>query len=223
MASLLPKPEYLFTDGTTLLINTLYCIGRNYREHAAEMNAELPKEPLVFIKPNTAYLPSGSMLSLPTFSALVHHEVELVVVIGEEAVDIPESSALNHIAGVAVGLDLTLRDLQETAKKKGEPWALAKGFRGSAPLSRVVPIAKIKDLTSLTVSLVQNGTLRQRGAAAEMERSIPSLISYLSRVFGLRRGDCIFTGTPKGVGPISRGDKLHAEIEGLVELDVHVS
>jgi 2-keto-4-pentenoate hydratase/2-oxohepta-3-ene-1,7-dioic acid hydratase in catechol pathway len=219
----LPNPEYFFTDGTTLPMGALFCIGRNYREHAAEMNAEVPKEPLVFLKPNSAYLPSGSVLALPSFSALVHHEVELVIVIGEEAVDVPESSALQHIAGVAVGLDLTLRDLQDTAKKKGEPWAVAKGFRGSAPLSKVVPFREVRDLSSLTVALTQNGALRQRGVVSDMERSIPNLICYLSKVFGLRRGDCIFTGTPKGVGPIRPGDTLHAEIEGSVSLDIQVA
>jgi len=222
MTRSLPTAQYRFLDESTCPMGTIYCIGRNYREHAAEMNAEVPKDPLVFIKPNSAFLPSGSSLSLPTFSSLVHHEVELVVVIGSEAVSVSESAALNHVSGVAVGIDLTLRDVQEKAKIKGGPWAVAKGFRGSAPLSDVVPIGRIPDLTKLCISLSRNGSLRQRGSISEMERSIPSLVSYLSMVFGLRPGDCIFTGTPQGVGPIQPGDVLHAEIEGFISLELQV-
>lgn len=210
------------TSGAFFPLGSIYCIGRNYRAHAAEMKAEIPAEPLVFLKPSSAIVPCGGAVQLPAFSSLIHYEVELVVVMGREAVNVDTTQALASILGFAVGIDLTLRDVQDVAKKKGEPWAVAKGFRGSAPLSKIVPIDAVSDLNSLQIRLCVNGTEKQRGSVPEMERSIPELICYLSKVFGLRAGDCVFTGTPQGVGAVAAGDTLTAELVGLAELSVTV-
>ncbi len=219
MQNLYP-PQLLSINGESFPIGNLYCIGRNYSEHAREMGASITTDPLVFLKPSSALVPSGETVFLPTFSSLVHYEVELVVLISKDAVRISEAQASDHILGFAVGIDFTLRDIQEQAKKAGTPWALAKGFLGSAPISPYVPFAECPDMESLEISLSINGTQKQHGLAKEMEHSVPALISYLSRVFGLRRGDCIFTGTPKGVGPVESGDKLEAKLSNQASLSI---
>ena len=202
--------EWIFTDGTTMPIGTMYCIGRNYAAHAAEMGASVPTDPIVFLKPPSAYAADGSTIALPSFSTNVHHEVELVVVIG------PNRS----IAGYAVGLDLTARDIQAKAKERGEPWATAKSWATSAPVSHVLPAAQVGP-GPFTVALDVNGKRRQRGSTDQMERSIPMLIDYLDGLFKLREGDCIFTGTPEGVAALHAGDTAVAWLDNVVSLTVH--
>ncbi len=205
---------------TTLPVGKLLCLGKNYEKHAKEMGADVPADPVVFMKPSTALLRSGGTVRIPAVSRDMHHEVELVVVIGHAARDVCEEEAMSHVLGYAIGLDMTLRDLQTIAKKRGEPWTIAKGFDTSAPISDVVLKDQIPDPHALWLRLSVNGETRQHGSTADMILKIPYLISYLSRIFTLERGDCIFTGTPEGVAQVVAGDRLHAEIEGIVGLDV---
>lgn len=215
--------EFHCTDGSTIPIGTMYCIGRNYAAHARELGNELPEKPLVFLKPPAAYVPDGGSIHLPDFSQNVHHEVELVVVMAKDCEDIPAESTTEYIAGYGVGIDLTLRDVQSVAKQRGEPWAVAKAFRGSAPVSALVPAAAVTADEVFTISLFVNGEERQRAYTNYMERSVSELIAYLSHVFTLRRGDCIFTGTPEGVAQLHPGDRIEAMLEGYVSLNVQVN
>jgi len=185
------------------------------------MNAGVPENPVVFLKPPTAIIHSGESVILPAFSHDVHHEVEMVVVIGKGGKNIPRSAALDHVAGYAVGLDMTLRDVQSDAKKKGLPWTLAKGFDTSAPVSEVVK--NVADPHSLPLSLKINGELRQEGNTRSMIFSVDAIIAYLSNVFTLEEGDLIFTGTPKGVGAVARGDILEAALGSLAHLRVRIA
>lgn len=206
-------PHWTFSDGRTLPVGTMYCIGRNYADHAREMGAEIVDDPIVFIKPPAAYLPNGADISLPDFSREVHHEVELVVVIGDSPNHTPETSPWNRIAGIGVGLDLTARDVQATAKRMGHPWAVAKSWKGSAPVSPIIPVEDV-GRGPWTIELFVNDQLRQTGSTADMERSVEALVEYVESVFSLQPGDCIFTGTPSGVGPITPGDRLRATLNG---------
>lgn len=216
------QPSWIFTDGTLMPVGTLYCIGRNYADHAAEMNASVPTDPIVFIKPPAAFLPSGSTLSLPPWTDDVHHEVECVVVIGNDVRSIDEEDAWSAVAGIGVGLDLTARDVQQRAKSAGHPWAVAKSWFGSAPVSSIVPIQQASHGPwDLRCSV--NDVLRQQGSTASMERSIPTLVSFVAQVFSLRRGDAIFTGTPAGVGPVRSGDVVVGELATLARVELRIA
>lgn len=181
---------------------------------------------MVFLKPNTALVPSGGTVEVPFYSNEMHHEVEVVVVIAKEADHIEPADAWSHIWGVTIGLDLTLRDVQANAKRSGSPWTLSKGFKGSAPIGNIIPLATARaqapSLSSLSFTLTVNGLLRQSGSLSQMERAIPELVSYLSKTFGLRRGDCIFTGTPEGVDQVRPGDTLVASLSDFVSLTTHI-
>lgn len=214
--------QFRFTNGMTQPVGVIYCIGRNYKEHAAELGNELPTEPVVFIKPPTAYTITGSKIPIPSYSNMMHHEVEMVVVIGEDCNNLDESSALNYISGIGVGIDFTLRDVQTKAKENGLPWATAKSFFSSAPISDIIPINEINNVDNCKIELFKNDTLVQKGSTSEMQRNVANLISYISHVFRLRKGDCIFTGTPSGVGPVVSGDKLVAILENKVHLDIEI-
>lgn len=211
---------WTFTDGSTLPIGTMYCIGRNYAAHAREMNAPVPQDPIVFLKPPAAFAEDGSTIALPHFSTNVHHEVELVVVIGTDGENVAVHDAEGMIAGYGIGLDLTARDVQQGAKQRGEPWAVAKSWKHSAPVSRIVPRVAVQ-AGPLSFTLAVNNESRQFGSTSHMERSVHELIAYLSNVFTLRRGDCIFTGTPEGVAQLHAGDTAVATLEDLVTLTVH--
>ncbi len=208
--------------GPTLRVGKILCIGRNYPDHAREMKADVPTEPVVFLKPATAIVHSGGTVEIPPISNDVHHEVELVVVIGKRGRQIPRSSAFEHVAGYAVGLDMTLRDVQAESKKKGLPWSVAKGFDTSAPVSDAVGKDIIPDPRTLSVSLSVNDKERQRGAIRDMVFPVEVLIEYLSGIFTLEEGDLIYTGTPEGVGPVARGDLLKADLGTLAHLEVSV-
>lgn len=211
------------TLGSTIIpAGKLLCIGRNYPEHAREMKAEVPKEPVVFLKPSSAIIAPGETIVIPPFSHEVHHEVEMVVLIGRQGKNIARVSAFEYVGGYAVGLDMTLRDVQAEAKKKGLPWTVAKGFDTSAPVSPFVPAESVPDPSNLTLSLLVNGEERQRGSTADMLFPVDVLISYLSTIFTLEPGDLIFTGTPEGVGPVVTGDMLEASLEPVASLLVGV-
>ncbi len=213
--------NYVFTDGRTMQVGTMYCAGRNYADHASEMGAVVPSEPIIFIKPPSAYSPNGAVVELPKFSSEVHFEAELVVLIGSDCKDIATENAFQVVAGYGVGLDLTARDAQQRAKQCGEPWAVSKGFRHSAPISSIVPIEKYGDKEPhLTFSLFLNDEKRQYGDSKKMERSTAQIIAYLSSIFELRAGDCIFTGTPSGVGSVTSGDNARLLLHDYTELNV---
>jgi len=205
-----------------LPVGKILCLGRNYAEHAREMMAEIPLEPVVFLKPSSALVSDGGSVIIPPFSKEVHHEVEMVLVIGREGRHIAREQAMEHIAGYAVGLDMTLRDIQSVAKSKGLPWTVAKGFDTSAPLSQAVERDQIGDPHTLTLSLKVNGHLRQHSSTAAMIFPVDVIVSYLSTIFTLEPGDLIFTGTPEGVAAVAQGDLLEAELESVGRLTVNV-
>ncbi|MCC7437103.1 MAG: fumarylacetoacetate hydrolase family protein [Armatimonadetes bacterium] len=206
----------------TIPVGKMLCLGKNYEKHAKEMGGEVPPDPVIFLKPSTALVGNGGTVLIPAISDDLHHEVELVVVVGSTARDVAPEQAMDHILGYAVGLDMTLRDVQSVAKQRGEPWAVAKGFDTSAPIGDIVPKERVPDPHNLMLKLTVNGQVRQHGATAAMILKIPYIISYLSRIYTLEPGDCIFTGTPEGVSRVQPGDMLVAEIEGLATLSVGV-
>lgn len=218
--------EYNLTitpTGDLLPVGKMLCLGKNYALHAKEMGGEAPAQPVIFTKPRTALVHNGGTVVIPHISNNVHHELELVVVVGQRMKDVSEAEAMQGVLGYAVGLDMTLRDVQSEAKKRGEPWAVAKGFDTSAPISAVVPKEQIPDPHNLAMSLTVNGELRQSGNTGDMIFSIPFTIAYLSRIFTLEPGDCIFTGTPEGVGQVVSGDQLVAAIDEFPTLEVRIA
>ena len=220
----LSDPAFVAIHGTgeRLRVGKILAFGRNYAEHNVEMGQARAAPPVLFLKPPSALVQDGGTIRLPEGMGQVHHEVEMVVVIGRGGRAIPEAAAMDHVLGYAVGMDLTLRDLQNEAKKTGGPWGLAKGFDGAAPVSQVVPRDSAGDAGRLTLSLDVNGLLRQEGSTADMLVPVPALIALASRWITLERGDLLFTGTPPGVGPVVPGDRLTARLGNLIRLGVTV-
>lgn len=200
----------------------MICVGRNYREHALELNNPIPAQPLIFFKPDTALLTDNRDFVYPDFTQDLHHECEIVLRIGRLAKDISEAEALACIDGIGLGIDFTARDLQSEAKKKGLPWTLAKGFDHSAPVSAFLDPASLPALDNLHFTCAVNGTQRQRGHSADMLFSVPTLLAFISHYITLQPGDLVFTGTPEGVGPVERGDRITAVLEGQQLLDFAV-
>jgi acylpyruvate hydrolase len=201
----------------------IFAIGRNYVEHIQELNNERPEEPVIFTKPDTAVLRNNAPFYYPDFSKDIHHEVELVLRICREGKNIEEKFAHKYYDAIGVGIDFTARDLQQKAKEKGLPWDIAKGFNGSAPVSdKFIPVSEFKDLKNISFKLKVDGDFKQQGNTSLMLFSFDYIILYLSRFFTLRSGDLIFTGTPKGVGPVKVGNVLSAYIEDekLLEFEV---
>jgi acylpyruvate hydrolase len=188
----------------------VFCIGRNYAAHIAEMGAADDDACVVFMKPPTSLVPCGEPVQLPRGVGAVHHEVELVVALGAGGRQVPADRARELVAAATLGLDLTLRDLQDGLKERGRPWELAKAFDASAPLGRWVDAAGL-DLGAVELSCRVNGELRQQGSTAQMLFPVERLIEILSRTWELLPGDVIFTGTPAGVGPVLPGDEVAAE------------
>lgn len=191
----------------------IICVGRNYVEHIKELNNEQPDDPVIFMKPETAIPLKHEPFFYPDFSSDVHHEVEILVKINRVGKNIDEKFAHKYYDEIGVGVDFTARDLQSKLKAKGLPWELAKGFNGSAPISGFVPKTDFADLQNLNFRLDVNGETRQLGNTSLMLFKIDYLISFVSRYFLLQQGDILFTGTPKGVGPVNVGDQLTAFIE----------
>ena len=196
-----------------LRVGTIICIGRNYAEHAKEMKSDLPETPMYFLKPPSALLHDGGSIVIPSISKDVHHEVEMTVLIGKGGKNISHDAALQHVAGYGVGLDMTMRDVQAEAKKKGMPWALAKGFDTSAPVSRFIPASNVPNPQAMALELSVNGSVRQRGTTQDLIFPVQNLIAYLSQFITLERGDVIFTGTPEGVAQVKSGDTLSAALK----------
>ena len=206
-------------DGRDVRPGKILCIGRNYAAHAAEMGNP-DAEPVAFLKPTTALVADNGEIVLPRQSESVHHELELVAVVGTAGRHIAEADALGHVAAYALGLDLTARDIQSAAKADRAPWSVAKGFDTFAPLGPLVEAADLGDPQGLEIALSVNGEERQRGTTDHMIFSVARIVAYLSSVFTLEPGDLIYTGTPEGVGPIADGDRLVATGTGLPTLTV---
>ncbi|WLT33255.1 fumarylacetoacetate hydrolase family protein [Geothrix sp. PMB-07] len=225
MESVLPIPAVPFipVQGSSagFPVRRIYCVGRNYAEHAREMGNDPTREtPCFFSKPHDAVVPGGGQVAYPPATSNLHHEVELVVALAKGGHDIPVAEAPDCIFGYAVGIDLTRRDLQSKAKDKGQPWDTSKGFDQSAPISPITSVAAGGWRDSGAIWLAVNGVEKQRGDLAQMTWSVPEVIAHLSGLFTLAPGDLIFTGTPAGVGPIVRGDRIRCGIDGLGELEI---
>ncbi|MEM6358798.1 MAG: fumarylacetoacetate hydrolase family protein [Bacteroidota bacterium] len=200
----------------------ILAIGRNYVEHIKELNNERPTDPVIFMKPDTAVLRNNAPFYYPSFSNDIHYEVELVLKVSKMGKNINEKFAQKYYDEIGIGIDFTARDLQRKAKEKGLPWALAKGFNGSAPVSQFIPKNELGKLTDISFSLKADNEIKQEGNTSMMLFNFDYIISYLSSFFTLKKGDLIFTGTPAGVGPIKIGQKLTAFIENekLLECEI---
>lgn len=210
--------------GSDLLfpVHRVYCIGRNYAEHAREMGHDPDREPPFFFQKNPDNLKAGGIFSMPAHSNDVQFEIELAVCLKSGGTNIAMEYALDHVFGYAAVLDMTRRDLQAEAKKLGRPWEVAKAFEGSAPCSAVHRVADVGHPAKGEISLDQNGKRRQTGDLSQMIWSVPEQISILSRYFGLRAGDVILTGTPAGVGRVEVGDRLAGRVAGVGGIEIQV-
>jgi fumarylpyruvate hydrolase len=208
-------------------VHRIYCVGRNYEDHAKEMGHTGREAPFFFMKPADAVLLAGSdgvaAMPYPTLTANLHHEVELVVAIGKGGSNIKASEALQHIYGYAVGLDMTRRDLQNDMKKQGRPWSIGKGFDHSAPIAAITPAAQVTGIEQATIQLDVNGQTRQKSSIAKLIWNIAETIEQLSAGWTLQPGDLIFTGTPEGVAAVVAGDTLQASVTGLQPLRVRIA
>jgi fumarylpyruvate hydrolase len=197
-------------------VNRIFCVGRNYADHAKEMGVEVDREaPFYFLKPASAIVPTGAMIAYPPGTANYHYEMEFVVAIGAPAFRIAEAEALSVVYGYATGLDMTRRDLQLQAREKGRPWDLGKAFEQSAIMAPITKAADFGKANEQSITLHQNGALKQNARLSDLVWSVPELISHLSRYYHLAPGDLIYTGTPAGVGAVKPGDTLVGAIDGL--------
>ncbi|MGH6782022.1 MAG: fumarylacetoacetate hydrolase family protein [Sphingomonadaceae bacterium] len=204
-------------------VGRVFCVGRNYAEHAREMGDAVPEPPFFFIKPASSVPANPARLAYPPRTADLHHEVELVVALELGGADIAADEALRHVFGYAVGLDMTRRDLQGQAKDKRRPWDMGKSFDGAAPTAAITRAADAGAIDAVAITLTVNGEVRQQGHIADMIWPVAAIIAELSTYMALQPGDLIFTGTPAGVGPVVRGDRLAARIDGLAPLDVTIA
>ncbi|MFK2878434.1 fumarylacetoacetate hydrolase family protein [Rhodanobacter hydrolyticus] len=220
-----PVPTSLPVLGDTLRfpIRRVFCIGRNYAEHAKEMSAPVESgRPMFFCKPADAVVADGKDVPYPTLTNELHHEVEMVLALGAGGRDVPVEHAAALVWGVGVGLDLTRRDLQAQAKAKGHPWDVAKAFDHSAPVSALRPVAGALPGPDTELRLTVNGAMRQHAPLGEMIHDVPHILAALSTLFELQPGDLVFTGTPAGVAALERGDHVRAELAGYAELDCRI-
>ena len=210
--------------GETFPVRRIYCVGRNYVEHAKEMGFTGREPPFFFMKPADAVLPVAEgevgRMPYPTLTKDLHHEIEMVVAIGKDGANIPVEKALEHVFGYGVGLDMTRRDIQGEAKKMGRPWEMGKAFDNSAPCTALKTVAMVGHPAKGAIWLKVNGKVTQKGDLSELIWNVPETISYLSRLITLRAGDLIMSGTPAGVGPVKAGDKLEGHVDGVGDLTV---
>ena len=218
-----PAQAYVpVVGGGRFPVRRIYCVGRNYAEHAREMGHDPDREaPFFFMKPADALVIGGADMPYPPGTSDLHHEMELVVGLGSGGVDIAEADAMACIWGYAAGLDMTRRDVQGEAKKLGRPWDMGKGFDHSAPIGEMIPATGFVP-GSRSIGLAVNGTVRQSSDLSKLIWSIPETIAYLSRLVRLEAGDLIFTGTPAGVAAVVRGDVLEGVVEGVPPLSVRL-
>jgi fumarylpyruvate hydrolase len=202
-------------------VGRIYCVGRNYAEHAREMGHDPEREPpFFFMKPADAIVPNGATIAYPTITEDLHHEIEMVVAIGKGGADIAVDKALEHVFGYGVGLDMTRRDVQGEAKKMGRPWEMGKAFDNSAPCTALKPVSMVGHPAQGAIWLKVNGKTTQKGDLSELIWNIPETIAYLSKLITLRAGDLIYSGTPAGVGPVNRGDRLEGHVDGVGDLTI---
>ena len=215
--------NYIFKDGVerNIAIGKLVCLARSYKKHAQEMNSDIPKEPVIFLKPASSVIFNGDTIKIPKMSKCIHHEVELCIVIGKKCKDILKKDALDFILGYLVGLDITARDIQSEFKKKGWPWGISKCFDTFAPISEVVLKENVSNPQNLDISLKVNGEIRQNSNTKFMIFSIEEIIEFISKVMTLEPGDLIMTGTPEGVSEIVKGDVLEAKLGNICSLKVN--
>ncbi len=211
-----------FINGVEMTPSKILGIGLNYVKHIDEMKSILQKDPVIFIKPNSSLHDISQPIPIPKNKGSVHHEIELAVCIGKEGSHIPVESAEDYIAGFGLALDLTLRDIQGKAKSAGLPWAIAKGFDHSCPVSQFIEKDMISDYNDLNLKLIVNGIERQNSSTTNMIFKIPFLIHYISRFFTFTGGDLIITGTPEGVGPLNEGDQIEASISEIAKVKTKI-
>ncbi len=215
----IPAPQVAaapVVGGGLFPVRRIFCVGRNYAEHAREMGSDPDREPpFFFTKPADSLVTGGADMPYPTETNSLHHEMELVVALGTGGADIAEEDALKHVWGYAAGLDMTRRDLQDEAKKTRRPWDMSKGFDHSAPIGMLVPASHFPDPTRGKLELRVNGAVRQSSDLSKLIWSVAETIAYLSRLVRLAPGDLIFTGTPEGVAAVVRGDVLEGVVEGV--------
>ena len=192
----------------------IICIGRNYLAHVRELDNDLPTEPMFFMKPETALLPQGMAFPYPEFSQKVHYETELVLRVCKNGKNIAEDDAPYYYDAITVGIDFTARDLQDQCKAKGHPWEIAKAFDYSAPMGNFKRISELKNHDDITFGMKLNGEWAQQGHSRDMIFDFSEIVSYVSRFVTLNEGDCIFTGTPQGVGEVREGDVIELFLEG---------
>lgn len=200
----------------------IICIGRNYAEHAKELNNPVPSEPVFFLKPDTSLLVNNKPFFYPPFSNEIHYETEIVLRICRVGRFIAPRFAHRYYKEIGIGIDFTARDLQQKAKEKGLPWEMAKAFEGSAPVSSFIPLANIPDPKRISFRLEINGKTVQQGNTSDMLFGFDELIAYVSTFFTLKTGDLLFTGTPPGVGPVQKGDRLQAFLEDKLMLNFRI-
>jgi acylpyruvate hydrolase len=203
-------------------VGKIVCVGRNYAEHAKELGNEVPEKPVMFLKPASALIYSGEKIIHPTFSKDMHHEIELVLLIGKTVKNANKSEAEDAIIGYGVGLDMTLRDVQSDSKKKGQPWTIAKCFDTSAVVSDFILKSDYELTLDEEISLSVNGQIRQKEKLNKMLFRPAEIVEYISSLMTLKEGDLVYTGTPAGVGKVEVGDKLMGKIEGVGELEAEV-
>jgi fumarylpyruvate hydrolase len=219
----LPTVPVADTDGV-FPVRRIYCVGRNYAEHAREMGSDPDRDPpFFFMKPNNTIIPDNAEFPYPSKSENVHYEMELVVAIEKGGRDIPKDKANDHIFGYACGLDMTRRDLQIGMREKGRPWEIGKAFDASAPCAEIQPAGKIGHPKSGAIWLKVNGETKQSADIADLIWNVPETIEYLSGLFTLQQGDLIYTGTPAGVGPIIAGDLIEGHIDGVGDITIRVA
>ena len=216
--------EIPVAGGGVFPVRRIYCVGRNYEAHAREMGFEADREePFFFTKPADAIVLDGAAIPYPRMTSNYHHEVELVVALGAAGSEIPVGEAAAHVFGYAVGLDMTRRDIQISARKQGLPWDMSKGFDRSAPCGTIAPAGAAGHIGQAGIRLSVNGEIRQSSNIANLIWGVDEIIHWLSRYVDLAEGDLIYTGTPEGVGPVVAGDVLHASIDGLPPLTVSIA
>ena len=222
-----PAPVFIpVVGGGQWPVRRIYCVGRNYEEHAKEMGFTGREPPFFFMKPADAvlYVPNGSegQMPYPPGTSNLHYEIELVAAIGTGGANIKAADAMKHVWGYAVGLDMTRRDLQNEAKKQGRPWEIGKGFDASAPIGPIVPAAQAGNPSDAQISLAVNGTVKQTSTTAKLIWNIAETIEHLSSYWRLEPGDLIFTGTPEGVGAVVKGDLMEGAVSGVGQLKVRM-
>lgn len=222
----LPPPATPYVPvagGGKFPVRRIFCVGRNYADHVREMGGDPGLEPPIFFtKPADAIVIDGADTPYPPATVNLHHEMELVVAIGQAGADIPQAQALAHVFGYAAGLDMTRRDLQAQARAHGQPWDMAKAFDASAPIGAIAPAASIGHPPRARITLLVDGTTRQDSDIANMLLDVPGIIAALSALVRLEAGDLIFTGTPEGVGAVTRGALLHGVIAGIGEVRTRI-